>query len=168
LKIAELIDALPAAERDSLLLMAQQYQDAILRENGQKSFLSFVKAMWPGFIHGRHHAVMASKFEEIAAGKLKRLIINMPPRHTKSEFASYLLPAWFLGRFPGKKIIQSSNTAELAVGFGRKVRNLVDSDVYTKVFPNVALRHDSKAAGRWSTNEDGEYFAIGVGWYGNG
>jgi hypothetical protein len=163
LKIAELIDALPAAERDSLLLMAQQYQDAILRENGQKSFLSFVKAMWPGFIHGRHHAVMASKFEEIAAGKLKRLIINMPPRHTKSEFASYLLPAWFLGRFPGKKIIQSSNTAELAVGFGRKVRNLVDSDVYTKVFPNVALRHDSKAAGRWSTNEDGEYFAIGVG-----
>jgi predicted phage terminase large subunit-like protein len=163
LKIAELIDALPAAERDSLLLMAQQYQDAILRENGQKSFLSFVKAMWPGFIHGRHHAVMANKFEEIAAGKLKRLIINMPPRHTKSEFASYLLPAWFLGRFPGKKIIQSSNTAELAVGFGRKVRNLVDSDVYTKVFPNVALRHDSKAAGRWSTNEDGEYFAIGVG-----
>jgi predicted phage terminase large subunit-like protein len=106
---------------------------------------------------------MASKFEEIAAGKLKRLIINMPPRHTKSEFASYLLPAWFLGRFPGKKIIQSSNTAELAVGFGRKVRNLVDSDVYAKVFPNVALRHDSKAAGRWSTNEDGEYFAIGVG-----
>jgi predicted phage terminase large subunit-like protein len=163
LKIADLIDALPAAERDSLLLMAQQYQDAILRENGQKSFLSFVKAMWPGFIHGRHHAVMANKFEEIAAGKLKRLIINMPPRHTKSEFASYLLPAWFLGRFPGKKIIQSSNTAELAVGFGRKVRNLVDSDVYTKVFPNVALRHDSKAAGRWSTNEDGEYFAIGVG-----
>ena len=163
MKIADLIDALPAAERDSLLLMAQQYQDAILRENGQKSFLSFVKAMWPGFIHGRHHAVMANKFEEIAAGKLKRLIINMPPRHTKSEFASYLLPAWFLGRFPGKKIIQSSNTAELAVGFGRKVRNLVDSDVYTKVFPNVALRHDSKAAGRWSTNEDGEYFAIGVG-----
>jgi predicted phage terminase large subunit-like protein len=163
LKIADLIDSLPEAERDSLLLMAQQYQDAILRENGQRSFLAFVKAMWPGFIHGRHHAVMANKFEEIAEGKLKRLIINMPPRHTKSEFASYLLPAWFLGKYPGKKIIQSSNTAELAVGFGRKVRNLVDSEVYAKVFPNVALRHDSKAAGRWSTNEDGEYFAIGVG-----
>jgi predicted phage terminase large subunit-like protein len=163
LKIADLIDSLPEAERDSLLLMAQQYQDAILRENGQRSFLAFVKAMWPGFIHGRHHAVMANKFEEIATGKLKRLIINMPPRHTKSEFASYLLPAWFLGKYPGKKIIQSSNTAELAVGFGRKVRNLVDSEVYAKVFPNVALRHDSKAAGRWSTNEDGEYFAIGVG-----
>jgi predicted phage terminase large subunit-like protein len=106
---------------------------------------------------------MARKFEEIAEGKTKRLIINMPPRHTKSEFASFMLPAWFLGRFPGKKIIQCSNTAELAVGFGRKVRNLVDSEVYAKIFPNVALRSDSKAAGRWSTNANGEYFAIGVG-----
>jgi predicted phage terminase large subunit-like protein len=87
----------------------------------------------------------------------------MPPRHTKSEFGSYLLPAWFLGRYPGKKIIQCSNTAELAVGFGRKVRNLVDGETFAKVFPNVALRQDSKAAGRWSTNQNGEYFAIGVG-----
>ena len=125
--------------------------------------MAFVKTMWPSFISGRHHAVMAKKFEEIAEGKVKRLIINMPPRHTKSEFASYLLPAWFLGRYPGKKIIQCSNTAELAVGFGRKVRNLVDGETYAKIFPNVALRHDSKAAGRWSTNANGEYFAIGVG-----
>jgi predicted phage terminase large subunit-like protein len=87
----------------------------------------------------------------------------MPPRHTKSEFASYLLPAWFLGRYPGKKIIQSSNTAELATGFGRKVRNLVGSEQYARIFPNVSLRQDSKAAGRWSTNYNGEYFAIGVG-----
>ncbi len=106
---------------------------------------------------------MAKKFEEIAAGKLKRLIINMPPRHTKSEFASYLLPAWYLGKFPNRKIIQTSNTAELAVGFGRKVRNLVDGERYAKIFPNVALRHDSKAAGRWATNANGDYFAIGVG-----
>jgi predicted phage terminase large subunit-like protein len=106
---------------------------------------------------------MAQKFEDIANGKSKRLIINMPPRHTKSEFASYLLPAWYLGRYPGKKIIQCSNTAELAVGFGRKVRNLVDSEPYSKIFPNVHLRSDSKAAGRWATIENGDYFAIGVG-----
>jgi len=162
-KILEILDALPEGERESLLQIALQYQDALEREQGQEKFLSFVKSMWPGFISGRHHAVMAKKFEEIAKGKLKRLIINMPPRHTKSEFASFLLPAWFLGKFPDKKIIQTSHTAELAVGFGRKVRNLVDSDAYTKVFPNVALRHDSKAAGRWSTNKSGEYFAIGIG-----
>ena len=163
MNLADLIANLPEGERAGLLEMAQQYQEALTREECQKSFLEFVKAMWPGFIHGRHHAVMAKKFEAIAQGKLKRLIINMPPRHTKSEFGSYLLPAWFLGMFPGKKIIQSSNTAELAVGFGRKVRNLVDGEAYAKIFPNVALRHDSKAAGRWSTNANGEYFAIGVG-----
>ena len=162
-KVLDFITNLPDAQRDEILSMAQQYQDALMREKAQNSFMNFVKAMWPSFIHGRHHAVMAKKFEDIAAGKLKRLIINMPPRHTKSEFASYLLPAWFLGKYPGKKIIQTSNTAELAVGFGRKVRNLVDGETYAKVFPNVSLRHDSKAAGRWSTNANGEYFAIGVG-----
>ena len=163
MNLNDLIASLPEGERAGLLEMAQQYQDALTREKCQKNFLEFVKAMWPGFIHGRHHAVMAKKFEAIADGKLKRLIINMPPRHTKSEFGSYLLPAWFLGKYPNKKIIQSSNTAELAVGFGRKVRNLVDGEAYAKIFPNVALRHDSKAAGRWSTNANGEYFAIGVG-----
>jgi hypothetical protein len=163
MNLADMIASLPEGERAGLLEMAQQYQDALTREKCHTNFLEFVKAMWPGFIHGRHHAVMAKKFEAIAEGKLKRLIINMPPRHTKSEFASYLLPAWFLGKYPNKKIIQSSNTAELAVGFGRKVRNLVDGETYAKIFPNVALRHDSKAAGRWSTNANGEYFAIGVG-----
>jgi predicted phage terminase large subunit-like protein len=83
--------------------------------------------------------------------------------NTKSEFASYLLPSWYLGKYPKKKVIQSSNTADLAVNFGRKVRNLVLSEQYAEVFPNVSLRQDSKAAGRWATNHDGEYFAIGVG-----
>ena len=87
----------------------------------------------------------------------------MPPRHTKSEFASYLLPAWFLGQYPDKKIIQTAHTAELAVGFGRKVRNLVNSKDYKRIFPDVSLQSDSKAAGRWNTNKGGEYFAIGVG-----
>jgi predicted phage terminase large subunit-like protein len=87
----------------------------------------------------------------------------MPPRHTKSEFGSFLFPAWFLGKYPHKKVIQSSHTAELAVGFGRKVRNLVDSDDYKGVFPDTSLRADSKAAGRWSTSKGGEYFAIGIG-----
>ena len=87
----------------------------------------------------------------------------MPPRHTKSEFASYLFPAWFLGRYPNKKIIQTAHTAELSVGFGRKVRNLIQSEDYQKIFKGVALSADSKAAGRWNTNKGGEYFAIGVG-----
>jgi predicted phage terminase large subunit-like protein len=106
---------------------------------------------------------MARAFERVANGECKRLIINMPPRHTKSEFASYLLPSWFFGKNPGKKIIQTSHTAELAVGFGRKVRNLVDSANYKRIFPALDLQSDSKAAGRWNTNFGGEYFAIGIG-----
>ena len=128
----------------------------------QESFLFFVQQMWPVFISGRHHKIMADAFERVARGELKRLIVNMPPRHTKSEFASYLLPAWFLGKFPEKKIIQTAHTAELAVGFGRKVRNLVSSENYAKVF-DLKLSSDSKAAGRWNTDKQGDYFAIGVG-----
>jgi len=133
------------------------------RELCQDKFIKFVERVWPTFISGAHHKRMAEAFERVANGTCKRLIINMPPRHTKSEFASYLLPAWFLGKFPHKKVIQASNTGELAVGFGRKVRNLVDSEVYSSIFPNLALQADSKAAGRWNTSKGGDYFAIGVG-----
>ena len=133
------------------------------RELSQEKFIKFTQKVWPTFISGRHHTRMAEAFERVARGECKRLIINMPPRHTKSEFASYLLPAWFLGKYPSKKVIQTSHTAELAVGFGRKVRNLVDSDVYKEIFPDLNLQADSKAAGRWNTSKGGDYFAIGVG-----
>ena len=162
-EIDRLLENLPVAEQETLLAQVDEYRRALEREKAEASFMAYIKMMWPGFVGGRHHAIMAKKFEAIANGTLKRLIINMPPRHTKSEFASYLLPSWFLGKYPNKKIIQCSNTADLAVGFGRKVRNLVDSEQYATVFPNVSLRQDSKAAGRWATNQNGEYFAIGVG-----
>lgn len=161
--IKKLVSQLPMAEQERLLQQVADYKLAVEREKCQSSFLAFVKKMWPGFIGGRHHAVVAKAFEDIAEGKIKRLAISMPPRHTKSEFGSYLFPAWFLGKFPDKKVMQSSNTSELAVGFGRKVRNLVDSEQYHEVFPDVKLRQDSKSAGRWAVNERGEYFAIGVG-----
>jgi hypothetical protein len=146
--------------------VAEALEELAARKSAQRaqdSFMEFVAKVWPSFIHGAHHKKMAEAFEEVASGQCKRLIINMPPRHTKSEFASYLLPAWFLGKFPNKKVIQTSHTAELAVGFGRKVRNLVDQDIYKEVFPGVGLQADSKAAGRWATNAGGDYFAIGVG-----
>jgi predicted phage terminase large subunit-like protein len=162
-ELEKLLDKLDPAMYEKLIDEVKAYQAAVEREKAQVSFMEYVKMMWPGFVHGRHHALMAKKFEAIAKGEMKRVIINMPPRHTKSEFASYLLPSWFLGLHPAKKVIQCSNTADLAVGFGRKVRNLVDSEQYASVFPGVKLRQDSKAAGRWATNKNGEYFAIGVG-----
>jgi len=152
------LDTLPVDEQ----VKVRQLLELDRIERCKESYLYFVTQMWPGFISGKHHQIMAEAFERVAAGTLKRLIINMPPRHTKSEFASYLLPSWFLGRFPEKKIIQTAHTAELAVGFGRKVRNLVQSEAYSKVF-DTKLSSDSKAAGRWNTDKGGDYFAIGVG-----
>jgi predicted phage terminase large subunit-like protein len=163
LNLEKLIESLDPVEQSAFMEAAEEYVASLNREIAQVDFLKFAHEMWPGFIDGRHHKIMAKKFEDIANGTCKRLIVNMPPRHTKSEFASYLLPAWYLGKFPDRKIIQTSNTAELAVGFGRKVRNLVGSEQYARIFPDVTLRADSKAAGRWSTNANGDYFAIGVG-----
>ena len=139
-----------------------------ISKKSQEDFMSFVKAAWPEFINGRHHKIMAEKFNQIASGKLKRLIVNMPPRHTKSEFGSYLLPAWLMGKNPKLKIMQTTHTAELAFRFGRKVRNLMNTKEYEKIFKGVELRADSQAAGRWETSKGGEYFAAGVGGAGTG
>jgi predicted phage terminase large subunit-like protein len=133
------------------------------QEGGRENFLSFCRYVWPEAILSSHHERMASAFDRIADGSLKRLIINMPPRHTKSEFASYLLPAYIMGKKPQTKIIQATHTGELAVRFGRKVRNLMELDTYQQLFDKVQLKADSKAAGRWDTNHGGEYFAVGVG-----
>ena len=159
----EKLNSLPSEEASEALKLIGDIQEAKQREDSAVSFMTFIKTVWPSFIEGGHHKVMAEAFEKITNGEIKRLIINMPPRHTKSEFASYLLPAWFLGKFPEKKIIQTAHTAELATGFGRKVRNLFQDEVFKKIFPNVSLRSDSKAAGRWNTNKGGDYFSIGVG-----
>mgnify|MGYP003650794532 FL=1 len=141
------------------LRLAQMGEVEVCRDD----FLKYVRKIWPEFIAGAHHKMIAKKFEDIANGKIKRLIINMPPRHTKSEFASYLFPSWVIGREPKTKIIQTTHTAELAVNFGRKVRNLIATTEYQNIFDSVNLQADSKAAGRWSTNHGGEYFAAGVG-----
>ena len=161
--LLKLLPTMTESQMRDLYVSLEEHDQLESRENAATNFMDFVHKVWPNFINGAHHVRMARAFERVASGKCKRLIINMPPRHTKSEFASYLLPAWFLGKYPSKKVIQTSHTAELAVGFGRKVRNLVDSEVYGQVFPGVSLQSDSKAAGRWNTNSMGDYFAIGVG-----
>jgi predicted phage terminase large subunit-like protein len=161
--IPKILHKLTPGEQERLLAELDRLEKLKNKQLCTDRFMAFVKEVWPTFIGGRHHQKMANAFERVARGECKRLIINMGPRHTKSEFASYLLPAWFLGKFPHKKVIQCSHTAELAVGFGRKVRNLVDTDVYHELFPDLSLASDSKAAGRWNTSKQGDYFAIGVG-----
>ena len=156
------IKKLPLAEQKEYL---KTYLKADQLENKKKchnDFLEFVRFIWPEFISGYHHRVIAEKFNKISTGETKRLIVNMPPRHTKSEFASNYLPAWMIGKNPNLKIIQATHTAELAIRFGRKAKHVIDSPEYKEIF-DTSLREDSQAAGRWETAQGGEYFAVGVG-----
>jgi len=156
------ISKLPPDVRKQFMQYAIALSAKKKQQGVSSDFLTFAKAMWPEFIEGSHHKKIADQFNRLAEGKINRLIINMPPRHTKSEFASYLLPAWMIGRNPKLKIIQTTHTAELAVRFGRKAKTLIDSEEYRKYF-RTTLREDSQAAGRWETEQGGEYFAAGVG-----
>ena len=146
-----------------ILALEEAQKRLQIRETAREDFLTFVHHVYDGFIEGTHHKKIAAQFERLAVDRGARVIINLPPRHTKSEFASYMLPAWLIGRNPALKIIQTTHTAELAIRFGRKVRNLMERKEYRDIFPEVELRADSKAAGRWDTGQGGEYYAAGVG-----
>ena len=156
-------DILSEQDKAEAVALLQRYDQLEKQDGCQKDFMGFIKHMWPEFIEGRHHKIISDKFNKIADGKLKRLIVCLPPRHSKSEFASTFFPAWMMGRRGNLKIIQTTHTAELAVRFGRKVRNMMDTDEYKRIFDKVELQADSKSAGRWETNKGGEYFAAGVG-----
>jgi len=156
------LNKLPSDKRDEFIQYGLLLDKKKNQEKVNNDFLSFVKSVWPDFVEGKHHKKISEQFNRLAEGKINRLIINMPPRHTKSEFASFLLPAWMIGKNPKLKIIQTTHTTELAVRFGRKAKHLIDSPDYKKYF-KTTLREDSQAAGRWETEQGGEYFAAGVG-----
>ena len=154
---------LTETELKEALMLKEKLDGFETQDKCQNDFLSYVEHMWPEFICGRHHKIFAEKLNKVATGEIKRLIVNMPPRHTKSEFASTFFPSFIMGKKPKMKIMQTTHTGELAVRFGRKVRNLMDQKEYKDVFPEVKLQADNKSAGRWETNKGGEYFAAGVG-----
>ena len=157
------LSSLTEAELKEALMLKEKLDNYQIQDRCQSSFFEYVTEIWPEFISGRHHKIFAKKLQEVAEGKCKRLIVNMPPRHTKSEFASTFFPSYIMGLKPKMKIMQTTHTGELAVRFGRKVRNLMDQEEYKKIFPEVKLQADNKSAGRWETNKGGEYFAAGVG-----
>jgi len=146
------LDALPDDVLKEILALTEAKNKLEVREKATDKFMPFAHHVYENFIEGEHHRIIAEKLEQVAQGKLKRLIINMPPRHSKSEFASFLMPAWFLGRNPKLKIIQATHNTELAVRFGRKVRDLIDDPQYKEIFPETILKEDNKGAGKWGTD----------------
>jgi predicted phage terminase large subunit-like protein len=157
------LNSLPDEVLKEILALKEARIKLEIRDKATNSFMTFAHHVYENFIEGAHHRIIAKKLEAVARGEIKRLIINMPPRHSKSEFASFLMPAWFLGRNPKLKIIQATHNTELAVRFGRKVRDLIDDPAYREIFPETVLKEDNKGAGKWGTSRGGEYFAAGVG-----
>ena len=157
------LQTIPEEALKEILALTEAKKTLELREKAQDYFMPFAHHVYENFIEGRHHRIIAEKLEKVARGEIKRLIINMPPRHSKSEFASFLMPAWFLGRNPKLKIIQATHNTELAVRFGRKVRDLIDDPADKDIYPDTNLKEDNKGAGKWQADKGGEYFAAGVG-----
>ena len=87
--------------------------------------IEFCKRMQSDYIVGKHHRMLGNMLMDIEQGGKDRICVNIPPRHGKSQLVSIFFPAWFLGRNPNKKVMMVSHTTDLAVDFGRKVRNLM-------------------------------------------
>lgn len=157
------LTSMTRAEKVVFLADLQEKERRWELKKAQQDPISFAHRVYPGFKVGPHHKKLAKIFQDVLEGKKKRVIINIAPRMGKSEFSSYLFPAYFLGRYPEKKIIMATHTAGLSEDFGRRVRNLIESEEYAEVFPNTVVADDQKAAGKWSTGAGGQYYAVGVG-----
>jgi predicted phage terminase large subunit-like protein len=158
-----LLATLPRAEKEQILELLDELASRQVKKRARLSLLDFVMHVNPKYMIGRHHKHLAALLEAIARGEKDRICVNMAPRMGKSLLVSHYYPAWFIANYPDAKVMMVSHTADLAVDFGRKVRNLVGSEPYRGLFPDVELSQDSKSAGRWNTNYGGEYYACGVG-----
>lgn len=137
--------------------------EEIARRNAKKSLLSFTKYTFPQYEIAPHHQKIADALEAVERGDIDRLIITMPPRHGKSELASIRFPAWYLGRNPRNRIIAATYSADLSRDFGKKARNVVSSEDYTKIF-GVGISKSSASKNEWDLDNDtGGYFGTGVG-----
>ena len=105
-ELAAIQAALPTmsvAEKIELFEDLEEREKRTSRQLAKTNLLGFAKHVYPGFKIGPHHKKLAKIFEDVLSGKKKRVIINIAPRMGKSEFSSYLFPAYFLGKYPEKK-----------------------------------------------------------------
>ncbi len=159
----ERLDEFSPQEQAEISQLADVLEQRKLAQSCRDDLIAFCQHMEPNYKVGKHHRRLADLLMKMERGEEDRIGVSVPPRHGKSQLVSIFFPAWYLGRNPDKKVLMVSHTADLAVDFGRKVRNIVDSPAYKAIFPTVTLAADSKSAGRWNTNMGGEYFACGVG-----
>lgn len=146
-----------------ILSPAQAASELQRRRNSRRGLLGFVEYTYSRWQTGQHHVEICEALEALAKREIRRLLIEAPPRHSKSEIASRRFPAWYLGHNPEHQIIAASYNERLATNNGRSVRNIVGDSRYLNIFDGVSLAPDSKAAGRWNTSAGGAYLAAGIG-----
>lgn len=143
------------AEDDALLQEMQRRNDARI------SLAEYGLYLNPYCEFPDIHLEMIALLEKVERGEIKRLIINMPPRFGKSFWTSMYFPAWFISRNPRKKIIHASYSANIAIDFGREIRNILKSEESAQLF-DVRLRQDSKSASRFHSTNGCHYYAVGA------
>ena len=151
--------------KENLIKLRELYFQRAIQQS-KDSFLHFIAmfapTLVPDWIMGKHIHVIADKLQKVENGEIKRLMVFLPPRSSKSVICSKLFPAWYVGKHPQHEILTVSHSDQLASDFGRSVRDLVNYDLFNTVFPDVTLRSDVRAAGKWKTNQGGTYYAAGV------
>lgn len=115
------------------------------------------------WLHNWHHRVVCDALMKVYRGETKRLIINIPPRYSKTELAVINFMAWCFGKAPDSEFIHVSYSATLAANNAFQTRNLVQEEAYKRVFPDFALRDDSKAKDDWRTAKGGVCYSQGTG-----
>ena len=140
--------------------------DTYTNLRAKDDFLTFVKIFAPTLVSdfkmGKHIKLLCQKLQGVVDGDIKRLMVFLPPRSSKSLICSKLFPAWYIGNFSNHEIMSVSHSDQLASDFGRTVRDIVNTEKFQRIFKGVALRSDVKAAGKWKTNKNGSYYAAGV------
>ena len=137
---------------------------AICRVN----LLAFAQVCFEGmtkqiFATNHHHESICNALGRVVAGECPRLIINLPPRYSKTELAVVSFIAWCLGNFPDSEFIHCSYGQSLARLNSHKTRSLVESEIYRKIFPRVRLAEDTTAKSDWATIGGGKLYATGAG-----
>ena len=107
-------------------------------QESKDDFLTFVRQMAPTLISdfkmGKHIEVISEKLRQLESGEIKRLMVFLPPRSSKSVICSKLFPAWYIGRNPEHEILTVSHSDQLSSDFGRSVRDIVNTEEFQDVF----------------------------------
>jgi predicted phage terminase large subunit-like protein len=141
-------------------IIPEAVREAAAEELARRELLAFAAGVFPGWQNAAHLDLIAGLLERVERGELKRLIVNVPPRHGKTLLCSSIFPAWYLGRHPRKNIIMATHSADLSERNSRQARALVQDDRWPF---DSKLSGDSTSASRWNLDRGGGAFATGVG-----